>query len=96
MAHQICKYIEKEKILKETMSGFRKYHSTTTVLLKLRDDIIKTMNRGEITMAILADYLKAFDTVNYSNILHNLINVGFEKSSVKLICSYLCERHQYV
>ena len=78
------------------MSGFRKSHSTTTILLKLRDDIIKAMNRGEITMAIFADYSKAFDTVNYSTILQNLINLGFEKSSVKLICSYLCERRQYV
>ena len=78
------------------MSGFRKSHSTTTVLLKLRDDIIKAINQGEITMAIFADYSKAFDTVNYSTILQNLINLGFEKSSVKLICSYLCERRQYV
>ena len=44
------------------MSGFRKSHSTTTILLKLRDDILKSMNRGEITMAIFADYSKEFDS----------------------------------
>ena len=78
------------------MSGFRKSHSTTTILLKLRDDILKSMNRSEITMAIFADYSKAFDTVNHSAILENLIKLGFDKVSVKLICSYLCERYQYV
>ena len=78
------------------MSGFRKSHFTTTILLKLRDDILKSMNRSEITMAIFADYSKAFDTVNHSAILENLIKLGLGKVSVKLICSYLCERYQYV
>ena len=80
IARQICEFIQKENILKEIMSGFRKSHSTTTILLKLRDDILKSMNRGEITMAIFADYSKAFDTVNHSTILENLINLELEKS----------------
>ena len=71
------------------MSGFRKSHSTTTILLKLRDDILKSVNRGEITMAIFADDSKTFDTVKHSTILQNLINLGFDKVTVKLICSYL-------
>ena len=58
--------------------------------------ILYSRNCGEITMAILADYSKAFDTVNHSTILQNLINLGFGKVSVKLICRYLCERYQYV
>ena len=65
IAHQKCEFIRKENILTKTMSGFRKSHSTTTILLKLRDDILKSMNRGEITMAIFPDYSKAFDTVNH-------------------------------
>ena len=96
IVRQICEFIEKENILEETKSGFRKSHSTTTNLLQLRDDILKSMNRGEITMAIFADYSKAFDTVNHSPILQNLINLRYDKVSVKLICSYLCERYQYV
>ena len=47
-------------------------------------------------MVIFANYSKAFDTVNYSTILQNLINLDFEKCSVKLTCSYFCERRQYV
>ena len=78
------------------MSGFRKSYFTTTILLKLRDDILKSMNRDEITTAIFADYSKAFDIVNHSTILQNLINLGFDKVSVKPICSYLCERYPYV
>ena len=54
IARQICEFIEKENILKGIMSGFRKSHFITTILLKLRDDILKSMNRGEITLAIFA------------------------------------------
>ena len=96
IARQICEFIEKENILKETMSGFRKSHSTTAILLKLHYDILKSMNRGEITVAIFADYSKVFDTVNHSTILQNQVKLGFDKVSVKLICSYLCETYQYV
>ena len=78
------------------MSGFRKSHSTTIILFKLRNGITESMTHGKITMAIFANYSKAFDTVNYSIILQNLIKLGTDKDLVKLICSYLCERYQYV
>ena len=38
---QFVKYIEEQKVLKDTMSGFRPNHSTQTLLLKIRDDIKK-------------------------------------------------------
>ena len=50
------------------MSGFRKSHSTTAILLKLHYDILKSMNRGEITVAIFADFSKAFDRYQYVQI----------------------------
>ena len=67
IAHEICEFIEKENILKET--GFQKSHSTMTILLKLRDDNLESMNRGKITMAIFSDYSKTPDTLNHSTIL---------------------------
>ena len=42
------------------------------------------------------DNHSTFQQFNHSTILQNLINLGFDKVSVKLICSYLCERYQYV
>ena len=37
-------------------------HSTTSCLMKLKDDIINAMNKGEITISVFADYSKAFNT----------------------------------
>ena len=59
---QLVEHIESSTLYKKTMSGFRKGHSTAVVLLKLKDDILKAMKKGEITLAVFTDYSKAFDT----------------------------------
>jgi len=47
------------------MSGFRKYHSTETLFMKIRDDIVDALNKWEVTIAKFLDYSKAFDIVDY-------------------------------
>ena len=96
MAKQICNFITTQCIYKDTMAGFRKSHSTTTLLLKIRDDILKAMSRGEVTLAVFADYSKSFDTVEYKTIITKLHLLGFSKASLCLITSYLTKRFQYV
>ena len=49
----------------QKQSKFRKCHLTTTLLLKLRDNIKNAMKNGEVTIAIFADFSKAFYTVDY-------------------------------
>ena len=61
---QLNDHIESKAIYLAQQSGFRKSHSTTTILLKLKDDIKAAMNRGEVTLAVFADFSKAFDTIS--------------------------------
>ena len=96
VAKQICSYIESEGIYKDTMSGFRKTHSCCTLLLKIRDDIVKALSKGEVTLAVYSDYSKAFDTVNYRSLLIKLNSLGFSKSALHWFCSYLTNRQQFV
>jgi len=48
---QLINHVE-VNIYNNTQSGFRKGHSTATLLLKLQDGIKKAMNRGEISLAV--------------------------------------------
>ena len=96
VAQQIADYIELNQSLKQTISGFRKGHSTTTVLLRIRDDIIRAMKKGELTLMVLADYSKAFDTVSYSVIIQKMWNMGFSKPFLSWMTNHLCDRRQYV
>ena len=49
---QLCSYIETNHLYNETQSGFHKGHSTSALLLKLRDDIRKAMKKSEITVQV--------------------------------------------
>ena len=36
----------------------------------MRDDILKAMDKGEVTISVFADYLKVFDTIDYDTLIH--------------------------
>lgn len=46
----------------------------------LRDDILRAMQQGEVTMAVLADYYKAFDTIAFETVPRELHGLGFSKA----------------
>ena len=93
---QLVEHIESSTLYKETMSGFRKGHLTAVVLLKLKDDILKAMKKGEITLAVFTDYSKAFDTVDFQVLLNKLHRLGFPKKFLIWTYSYLEGRQQFV
>ena len=93
---QIQDFIVKLSLYEETQSGFRKGHSTTTTLLKRKDDIAKAMKRGEMTLAIFTDYSKAFDTVDFEILINKLHKLNFSKTFLHWLVSYLTDRQQYV
>ena len=48
--NQILVFIEKQALLASSISGYRRGHSTTTVLMGFRDDIIQAMKKGEVNI----------------------------------------------
>ena len=91
---QLSDYLERTSIYNSMQSGFRKGHSTQTILLKFRNDIRKALNKKEITMSLFTDYSKAFDTVQHETLIKKLENLNFTNSSVKIILNYLSNRQQ--
>ena len=74
---QLCHYIEVKASYNLTQSGFRKGHSTSTLLLKLRDDIIRAMNTSKVTLGILLDFSKVFYTIDHLTLLQKLYKINF-------------------
>ena len=57
------------------------------------------MNKNEVTLSILIDYSKAFDTIDRRILLEKLQNMTFAKNTIKIICNVirnLTECYQYV
>lgn len=87
---------ERVSLLHDGLSSFRKGHSTTAALLGLRDDIRKAMDKGQVTLMVMADFSKAFDTICFRTTLLKFHKLGFTKPSLKWLLGYLCDRRQYV
>ena len=69
---QISNFIEKKLIYHHYQYGYRKYHSTETLLAKLRDDIKKAIKASKITLAVFTDYWKAFGTFYFSVLIKKI------------------------
>ena len=93
---QIVAYLIEHNFLDPYQSAYRKNHSTQTALLKLCEDIYDIIDDSEITLLVLLDFSKAFDTVNHKLLLAKLDILGFEKNTCDWILSYLSGRQQMV
>ena len=66
VAFQMSNDADHAHLLHDRISAFRKGHSTITALLRVRDDIRYAMKRKEVTLMVLTDFSKAFDTIPFS------------------------------
>ena len=76
---QIVSFIDREKHLFERACGYRKGHSTVTALLGMKDMIMQAMSKGDVTLMVLADFSRAFDTIDYKTLLHKMHALRFSK-----------------
>ncbi|CAD6216503.1 GSCOCG00011342001-RA-CDS [Cotesia congregata] len=96
IANQVVEYLEENNLLDKYQSGFRKFHSIQSALLKLTEDIRCAIDRGELTLLVLFDFSKAFDYVNPKVILVALFELGFSIETVTWFLSYLSNRSQSI
>jgi hypothetical protein len=97
MKDQMLSFCNERNLLNRFQSGFRPGHSTTTALLKITDDISSNLDRNLITVLVLLDFSKAFDTVNHKLLCQKLKkSFYFSDSAVEFIKSYLMDRTQCV
>ena len=66
---QLCSFIEDRVIYSKTQLEFRKHHSINTLLIKIRGDISNVLDSGEVTIAVMTDFSKAFDTLDYFTLI---------------------------
>ena len=96
VCNQVIDFIERLKIYKDTLTGFRRGFSTGSALLRLRDDVKRAMNAGEILIIVLIDFSKAFDTISHDTLIRSLHKMGFSRDFLSWSLSYLSNRKQYV
>lgn len=93
---QLRRYVTDTHGLPEFQSGFRSGYSCTTALAHIIDDVLRAIDDGYVTILVLLDFSKAFDTVNHGILLTVLKSKGLSGGALRLLRSYLSDRTQRV
>lgn len=75
-------YLEENHILNDHQSGFRSKHSLTTAILRLTEDIHKSISSGKCVVLVLLDFANAFGSVDHGILMQILKSVGLENRTL--------------
>ena len=97
IATQIHSHLINNDIVENFQSAYKTGHSCETALLRVYNDIVTTIGRGNGVMLVLLDLSAAFDTIDHDNLLCILEKyVGICGNTLKLIKLYFSNRTQRV
>ena len=94
---QLMDHIHANNLMEPLQSAYKSCHSTETVLLKVKTDILKAMDNQEVTCLELLNLSAAFDTVDCKILLNRLENhFGIKGMALQWIEWYLTDWSQGV
>ena len=78
-------------------SAYKKFHSTETALLRVHNDIMLSVDKGNAVVLVLLDLSAAFDTIDHNILLLRLHDIiGVTGTALQWFQSYLANRSQQV
>ena len=72
VANRLQAHIKNNHLCNPLQSAYRKHHSTESALLKVHNNIIISMDKGEVTALALLDLSAAFDTIDHATLTDRL------------------------
>ena len=69
---QFVDFLSANKKLVKTQSGNRKLHSTETALLCVTNDLLRALDDKKVSVIVLLDMSKAFDSIRHDILLWSL------------------------
>ena len=90
--NQTQNFLDTNRILYRYQSGFRKHYSTDTCLSYLTDKVSTGFEKGLLTVMVLINLQKVFDTIDHGIPLDKVNCLGFSNSTVAWFNSYLIHR----
>ena len=92
----VMDHFDQHHILCDEQHGFRSKRSCESQLLIAIDETAKNMEEGDQTDVILLDFVKAFDKVPHSRLLHKMDYYGVRDNTLLWIRDFLLNRTQSV
>ena len=88
----LCDFLEENGLLHRFQSGFRKFHSTETALIRLVDQLLFDLDRNRTSGLVFIEYKKAFDLIDHGLLLEKLKAYGVRDNDLDLLRNYLSGR----
>ena len=94
---QIQTYLHSHNLNGYFQSAYRRNHSTETGLLRVYNDLLLSIDKGEEAVLVLLDFSAAFDTIDHNIFFKRLQRrYGINDSVLKWFKSYFINRSQVV
>ena len=95
-AEQFMEHLTSNNLHSQLQSAYKQQHSTETALLKIKNDILMSMNEQHVTLFVLLDLSAAFDTIHHHNLIGRLeSDLGITDNALAWFKSYLSDRFQH-
>ena len=90
MSVQLRVYLEEHGLFPEMQSAYRKFHSTETALIKVSNDLLLALDKGDEAVVVLLDFSSAFDTIDHVVALKRLQRTyGINELALQMLKTYL-------
>ena len=97
VAVQFSNHLRENCLIEPFQSGYRANHSTETALLRVFNDILRSIDQRKVTILVLLDLSAAFDTVDHNILLQRLhTRFGISGTALDWFKDYLANRRQRV
>ena len=83
---QLMEYLENNNLLNESQYAYRINSSTEQALVNITEQIYKYIDKGKITLLVLLDLSKAFDSVNHDLLLNKLVQLNIDSTWFVFFC----------
>ena len=90
---RLSSYLRDFDLQEDFQSAYKKFHSTETALLHVKQDIIQEIDQKKAVLFVLLDLSSAFDTRDHSILLARLqTDYGIQDTALQWLKSYLTGR----
>ena len=97
MVARLKEHMSEHSLCEGMQSAYKAGHSTGNALVRVKNDILTSMDKNQCVLLVLLDLSAAFDTVNHSKLLRMLQHrIGLGGTALMWFESYLRERTQVV
>ena len=89
-------FLEKHNLLNIKQSGFRKNCCTSDPIIRLKNEVETAVSSGNLTVAVLIDFTRAFDLLWIDGLLLKLLEFNIVGNMFKWIKNFLLDRKYQV